>query len=161
MTKVLEYNLVSPISAIVKSEEVVEICNFTMSFNTFPTALSDDILEFWIHGKLVIYSSTSSLPQTFVGKDAGVAGISSLMLKMSALSFGFPLNWCVRQFSSGVITIDINSVVKIIAYQLLDTAKTSVNASLCYYSANHTNNELKFQPALSAYATLYRSLAST
>ena len=159
--KVLRYELIGHFdtatsSNVVFKEDPTSICQIWLDYSNFTVPSSDDIFEIWIRGTLKVSSSTTSLPETFVGKGDGVAGMTSLIFKINS-SLGIPLNWAVRTFAGGVITIDINTTAKLLATDIIpSTGGTSRYGFIYYYSANYTKYALTFTQQYDVYATHYR-----
>ena len=164
--KVLRYERIGYIDNDVSSNPVFKevthpICQIWLDYSNFTGPSSNDIFEIWIRGTLAVSSSTASLPQTFVGKTAsvssttvGAAGMTSLILNMNGI--GIPLNWAVRTFTGGVITIDINTTAKLLATDIIPNGGTSCTGFIYYYSANFTKYALTFTQQYDVYATHYR-----
>ena len=147
----------------VVSEALTSFFSTSLDFNTFPTPNTDDMLEISINGQIQIISYTGSLVTTFIGKSAGVAGLISLFLKLkdeNNKKIGIPLNWAVISYDNSTMIesaiISINTTTKLPATQVLtDTIPTT--GIIQYYSANYTNNNLRFYPNFDIYATLIRT----
>ena len=141
-------------SNYVFKESPTSICQIWLDYSNFTGPSRDDIFEIWIRGTLVVSSSTSSLPETFVGKGDGAAGMTSLIIEINGI--GIPLNWAVRTFTGGVITIDINTTAKLLATDIILNGGTCCYGFIYYYSANYTKNQLTFTQQYDVYATHYR-----
>ena len=147
----------------VVSEALTAFFSTSLDFNTFPTPNTDDMLEISINGQIQILSYTGSLVTTFIGKNAGVAGLISLFLKLKDeknKEIGIPLNWAVISYDNSTTIestiISINTTTKIPATQVL-TETLPTTGIIQYYSANYTNNNLRFYPNFDIYATLIRT----
>lgn len=147
----------------VVSETLTPFFSTSLDFNAFPTPNTDDMLEISINGQIQIISYTGSLVTTFIGKSAGVAGLISLFLKLKDeknKEIGIPLNWAVISYDNSTMiesaTISINTTTKIPATQVL-TETMPTTGIIQYYSANYTNNNLRFYPNFDIYATLIRT----
>ena len=158
--KVLRYERIGYIDNDVSSNPVFKevthpICQIWLDYSNFTGPSSNDIFEIWIRGTLAVSSSTASLPETFVGKGDGAAGMTSLVLEINGI--GIPLNWAVRTFTGGVITIDINTTAKLLATDIISSSGgTSRYGFIYYYSANYTKYQLTFTQQYDVYATHYR-----
>ena len=142
----------------IAAETVKKLIDLSFDWTDFPTPETGDFVELWIYGTIAIRAYSSSYPETFIGRDNGTAGVSSLALVI-ATTVSVPLNWSVLDIDapeSGykTIVLSINTLARVPANAILNV---SGNNKLTYYSANHTDNQITFIiDSLSILATHYR-----
>ena len=102
---------------------------------------TDDFIDLWINGKLLVRANSTRHPETFIG-------ISSLALLIGSIyKVSIPLDWSVLDISneSGFVTIilSINTLARILASDVINVPGNS-KFQITYYSPNSTDETIGF-----------------
>ena len=141
--KVVNLETASAGKSIVANQLTALYSNLDIDWTDFETPQTDDFIDLWINGKLLVRADSTRHPETFIG-------ISSLALLIgSTYKVSIPLDWSVldisNEISDGSVTIilSINTLARILASDVINVPGNS-KFQITYYSPNSTDAEIGF-----------------
>ena len=130
--------------AIVANTLTALYSNLDIDWTGFENS-TDDFIDLWINGKLLVRADSTRHPETFIG-------ISSLALLIgSTYKVSIPLDWSVLDVSNEIsnessfvtIILSINTLARILASDVINVPGNS-KFQITYYSPNSTSEEIGF-----------------
>ena len=143
--KVVNLETASAGKSIVANQLTALYSNLDIDWTDFETPQTDDFIDLWINGKLLVRADSTRHPETFIG-------ISSLALLIgSTYKVSIPLDWSVLDVSNEIsnessfvtIILSINTLARILASDVINVPGNS-KFQITYYSPNSTSEEIGF-----------------
>ena len=158
--KVVNLETASAGKTIIANQLTALYSNLDIDWTGFENS-TDDFIDLWINGKLLVRADSTRHPETFIG-------ISSLALLIgSTYKVSIPLDWSVLDISTQIsdessfvtIILSINTLARVLASDVINVPGNS-KFQITYYSPNSTSETIGFiiNP-FTIQATQYRAVS--